>query len=61
MTEEGTTEVRLSNMQLTHHSLVQVKEQLSRSGKLKVLDLSYNGLTNKSIPLLVDILSQNVI
>jgi hypothetical protein len=53
--------MRLANMQITHHNLARIKEQLSRPGTLRILDLSYNNLTNKSIGLLCDLLSQNAI
>jgi hypothetical protein len=61
LSEEGATEVRLANMQLTHLSLVRMKDQVGGSGKLRKLDLSYNSLTNKSMGVLADVLSQNMV
>lgn len=53
--------MRLSNMQLTHHNLARIKEQISLPGTLRILDLSYNSLTNKSIGMLAELLSHDSI
>lgn len=49
---ETLTEINLSNMKLTHLSILSLKEKINKSSKLKVLDLSYNNLTNKSMSFL---------
>jgi hypothetical protein len=58
---EGVTELRLSKMQLTHLSLILIKDQVHKAEKLKILDLSYNAFTNKSMPILAEILTHNAI
>lgn len=53
--------MRLTNMQITHHNLALIKESISFPGTLRILDLSYNSLTNKSMGTIIGLLSHSSI
>jgi hypothetical protein len=46
-------------MQITHLNLARIKEQIIFPGALRILDLSYNSLTSKSMGMIADLLSHN--
>lgn len=49
--------LNLSNKKLMNIQLITIKNNLATYSSIKILDLSYNTLTNKSIPIINQILS----